>query len=130
MTHPSEPNYASSFSGDYFGIDDDGFDHIPQNVSTVVDLLEARGISWGHYEEDLPYTGFEGAAYTNQKTGANDYVRKHNPAALYDSIADDPNRLNLIKNFTLFYEDLAANALPQWVGPNLAEVHRHAADRR
>lgn len=27
----------------------------------------------------MPYTGFEGFAWKNQQTGANDYVRKHNP---------------------------------------------------
>jgi len=46
VTHPSEPNYVASISGDNFGMDNDNFNSIPQNVSTVVDLLEARGISW------------------------------------------------------------------------------------
>ena len=41
-----------------------------------MDLLDAAGVSWSEYQEDLPYSGFEGN-YVNQKTGANDYVRKH-----------------------------------------------------
>ena len=29
------------------------------------------------YQEDMPYTGYEGFDWVNQETGANDYVRKH-----------------------------------------------------
>jgi len=61
------------------GDSNDDFNQIPANVSSVVDLLEDKGISWGEYEEDMPYAGFEGMAWVNQVTGANDYVRKHNP---------------------------------------------------
>jgi hypothetical protein len=39
VTHPSEPNYIASVGGDFFGMGDDAFYHIPENVSTVVDLL-------------------------------------------------------------------------------------------
>lgn len=63
------------------GFSDDHSYTFPSNVSTVIDLLEDRGISWGEYEEDMPYSGFEGVAWVNQRTGANDYVRKHNPAS-------------------------------------------------
>jgi len=41
-----------------------------------VDLLEAAGVSWSLYQEDMPYSGFEGD-YVNQQNGRNDYVRKH-----------------------------------------------------
>jgi phospholipase C len=39
----------------------------------------------------------------------------------YDSVTSNPNRLAKSKNFTLFYEDLAANTLPQWmfITPNM-----------
>ncbi len=77
LTHPSEPNYMASVGGDYFGLDGDPFTQVPQNVSTVVDLLEAKGISWGMYQEDMPYSGFQGISWVNRQTGANDYVRKH-----------------------------------------------------
>ncbi|KAF2476244.1 phosphoesterase-domain-containing protein [Lindgomyces ingoldianus] len=121
VTHPSMPNYAAAISGDYYGINHDAMTSIPSNVSTLVDLLEDRGISWGEYQEDMPYTGFEGFEYRNQQTGANDYVRKHNPAVLYDSTADKSERLAKIKNLTLFEADLKANALPQWmfITPNM-----------
>jgi len=60
---------------EYFGLDGDPFTTVPGNVSSVVDLLEEKGISWGLYQEDMPYTGFQGLAYINQQNGANDYVR-------------------------------------------------------
>ncbi|KAJ4358577.1 uncharacterized protein N0V89_003161 [Didymosphaeria variabile] len=121
VTHPSMPNYAAAISGDYYGINHDDLTAIPSNVSTIVDLLEAKKISWGAYQEDMPYTGFQGFDYKNQQTGANDYVRKHNPPVLYDSVADQTSRLNQIKNLTLFHEELKADALPQWmfITPNM-----------
>lgn len=54
----------------------DNVNNVPANVSTVVDLLEDKGISWGEYEEDMPSAGYTGAQFLNSK-GQNDYVRKH-----------------------------------------------------
>ena len=79
VTHPSEPNYVASAGGDYFGIGDDSLRAIPQQVATVVDILEANGVSWAEYDEDMPYTGFTGFNYTNPADDYVDYVRKHNP---------------------------------------------------
>lgn len=133
VTHPSEPNYVASIGGDNFGMDNDNFNFVANNVSTVIDLLEDRGISWSEYQQDMPYSGFEGFAWVNQSTKANDYVRKHNPgersstgdkqiccadvwliAIIYDANTT-PDRLSKIKNLTMFYEDLASNSLPQWM---------------
>jgi hypothetical protein len=78
------------------------------------------GISWGTYQEDMPYTGFEGMAYVNQKTKANDYVRKHNPPVIYNANTS-PRRLSYQKNLTQFYVDLDNQRLPQWsfITPNM-----------
>ncbi|KAI1844428.1 hypothetical protein JX266_009315 [Neoarthrinium moseri] len=121
VTHPSEPNYIAAIGGDYFGMQNDNFNQVDANVSTVIDLLEDKGITWGEYQEDMPYTGFEGKAYVNQKTGANDYVRKHNPGVIYNSAAAKTDRLALMKNLTQFYVDLENDALPQWmfITPNM-----------
>jgi acid phosphatase len=121
LTHPSMPNYAASISGDYYGCNHDDLINIPSNISTVVDLLEAKGISWGEYQEDMPSIGFQGASYKNQKNGKNDYVRKHNPAVLYDSVAKSADRLSKTKPLTDFEKDLEADALPQWmfITPNM-----------
>jgi len=115
VTHPSEPNYCAVVSGDNFGMDNDDFNAIPSNISTVVDLLDTKGITWAEYEQDMPYAGFQGFNFSNQKTYANDYVRKHDPLILFDSVTSNATRLSLIKNFTSFYSDLAAETLPQWI---------------
>jgi acid phosphatase len=76
VAHPSEPNYIASVGGEYFGMNNDAITRVPANISTVVDLLEAKGITWAEYQEDLPFTGFPGD-FANPVTGATDYVRKH-----------------------------------------------------
>lgn len=40
----------------------------------------------------------------------------------YDSVTSSTNRLAKCKNFTMFYNDLAANKLPQWmfITPNMS----------
>lgn len=121
VTHPSEPNYAAAIAGDYFGMNNDNFNFVDQNITTLIDLLDDAGISWGEYQEDQPYAGFEGMAYVNQKTGANDYVRKHNPAVLYNNVTRFAERAAQIKNLTAFYDDLEADTLPQWmfITPNM-----------
>lgn len=115
LTHPSEPNYMASIGGDYFSLDDDRFISLPKNVSTVAELLDDKGVSFGTYQEHLPYTGFLGFNYSNQETFANDYVRKHNPFALYDSYTSNSTRLSVMKNFTGFEKDLADEKLPQYI---------------
>lgn len=72
----SQPNYVAAVGGNTFGIADDSTHYISSSTKTIVDLLENAGVSWSLYQEDMPYSGFE-ANYPNQKTGANDYVRKH-----------------------------------------------------
>ncbi|KAJ5747729.1 acid phosphatase PHOa [Penicillium nucicola] len=118
--HPSQPNYVASISGDNYGMDNDNFHQIP-NVSTLVDLFNLKGISWGEYQEHLPFPGFQGFNYSNQETFANDYVRKHNPAVIFDSVANNDTALRLIKNFTSFEDDLQNKQLPQWafITPNM-----------
>jgi hypothetical protein len=73
ITHPSQP---AAVGGSTHGISGDSFSRIASSTETIVDLLEAKSISWGVYGQDSPYSEFEGN-YVNQKTGANDYVRKH-----------------------------------------------------
>ncbi|KAH9884349.1 phosphoesterase family-domain-containing protein [Xylariomycetidae sp. FL2044] len=120
ITHPSQPNYVAAGGASTHGVLLDNFVRIGEDVETIVDLLEAADISWGLYQEDMPYSGFQGS-YVNQQNGANDYVRKHNPLISFDSVATDVNRLAKTKNFTMFDRDLAANSLPQWmfITPNM-----------
>lgn len=119
LTHPSEPNYIASVGGDTFGLTSDSSVTLPKNVSTIVDLLEEAHITWGEYEQGLPYTGYQGTTYSNNKEG--NYVRKHNPLVSYDSVTNNITRLSRIKNFTEFEKDLTNKSLPQWmfITPNM-----------
>ncbi|KAK5465298.1 hypothetical protein LTS15_001861 [Exophiala xenobiotica] len=123
VTHPSEPNYCAAAGGDTFGMDNDDFLRVPENIATVVDLLDTKHISWAEYQEDIPFAGFQGFNYSNQKTFANDYVRKHNPLILYDSITNNDTRLRQIKSFVDFQNDIKNKTLPQWsfITPNMTQ---------
>ncbi|KAG7291377.1 hypothetical protein NEMBOFW57_001395 [Staphylotrichum longicolle] len=114
------PNYVAAVGANTFGVTDDGFRRIGSSTKSIVDLLEAKGVSWSVYGEDQPYSGFEGN-WVNQKTGKADYVRKHNPVMSFDSVTSDVNRLAKCKNLTMFDKELAANKLPQWmfITPNM-----------
>lgn len=48
-------------------------------------------------------------------------MRKHNPAVIYNKNAGNADRLSVLKNLTLFYEDLENETLPQWmfITPNM-----------
>jgi acid phosphatase len=45
------------------------------------------------------------------------------PEILFNSVTSNPDRLAKIKNTTMFYSDLAANKLPQWmfITPNMTD---------
>jgi hypothetical protein len=128
VTHPSQPNYMAALGGDYFGMQNDDFSRAPSNISTIVDILEDRGISWAMYQEDMPFSGFEGKAWVNQRNGANAYVRKHNSAVLFDTLSRTEQRLSQMKNLSMidtsrsmFHRDLKENKLPLWmfITPNM-----------
>jgi acid phosphatase len=97
------------------------------NVSSIVDLLEEKGISWGAYLESLPYTGY--TAEVSDKL----YYRKHNPLVSpinycaynvqisYQSVAANETRIAHIKNLTTFWTDLENETLPQ-VGTVLSRL--------
>jgi acid phosphatase len=121
VTHPSEPNYAAVVGGDTFGMDNDDFITFPSNISTVVDLLDTKGISWAGYQEHIPYPGYAGFNFSNQNTFANDYVRKHNQLVLYQSVSDNSTRAAQIKSFVNLTSDITNKKLAQWsfVTPNM-----------
>jgi acid phosphatase len=118
----------ASIAGDYFGMRNDARLSAPNQVATVIDLLESKNISWAHYQEDMPSPGYQGTSYKNPENGRNDYVRKHNPAILHESVTDSLERLSRVKTMSFkdesksqFHEDLHANKLPQWmfITPNM-----------
>ncbi|KAI9933504.1 hypothetical protein AWENTII_002431 [Aspergillus wentii] len=119
VTHPSQPNYCASAGGDDFGMDNDDFRQVPANVSTIADVFDTKHIAWGEYQEHLPYPGYQGFQYP--ESGPKDYVRKHNPLIMFDSVTQNATRLRQIKNFTNFYDDLEKQRLPQYmfITPNM-----------
>ncbi|KIJ40541.1 hypothetical protein M422DRAFT_49092 [Sphaerobolus stellatus SS14] len=127
LTHPSEPNYVAAVGGDFFGMADDNLYMIPSNISTIVDLLEERRISWASYQESMPTDGFTGFSFASENylnTSAAPltlYWRKHNPLIIYNSVADIPSRAARHRNFNDFAVDINHHALPQWmfVTPNI-----------
>ena len=93
---PSQPNYIAPASGDTFGLNSDSFVLVDKNISTIVDLLEDKDITWSDYNEGLPYTGFNGFQYDGGL-----YERKHNLLARFDNIRLNPSRNSLMKNTTV-----------------------------
>ncbi|KAI1330665.1 phosphoesterase family-domain-containing protein [Xylariaceae sp. FL0255] len=119
-THPSQPNYLAAVAGDYWGLDDDEVVRIPENISTIVDLLESKEISWKGYFEGNPGPGYMGKASVGtpehqSSSGTWDYVRKHNPFVSYDSINHHGSRLLNLLSFDDFQRDFAAGTVPQFV---------------
>lgn len=87
ITHPSEPNYVAASAGSNLGITNDDYYDIPADEKSIFDLLEAKGLKWKSYNEEIPAPGWTGySAYG----GA--YVRKHNPAIIFDNIGLNQTR--------------------------------------
>ncbi|KAJ7302138.1 phosphoesterase family-domain-containing protein [Mycena albidolilacea] len=127
LTHPSEPNYVAAIGGDFFGMHDDNMYHIPSNITTVVDLLEDKDISWATYQENMAADAFYGFTFSAPNYASPDsapypyYVRKHNPLIIYDAISQDADRAKRIRTFNDFANDVVNGTLPQWlfVTPNM-----------
>ncbi|KAF9229734.1 hypothetical protein BS17DRAFT_771841 [Gyrodon lividus] len=120
VTHTSEPNYLAAGGGDFWGLYNDNLEYIPSNISTIVDLLDEKDISWAVYQENMPTDDYGGFNFTNPDNYTY-YVRKHNPLVIYNSVAMNTTRAPRIRNFNDFAVDLGNNTIPQWVfvTPNL-----------
>lgn len=79
VTHPSQPNYLSLFSGTTRGISSNACPLELKGENLGGALIE-KGFSFVSYSESLPEAGYEGCMY-----GA--YMRKHNPAANWKELA-------------------------------------------
>ncbi|PKY05668.1 putative acid phosphatase [Aspergillus campestris IBT 28561] len=119
LTHPSMPNYMGAAGGDTFGLDNDEDLSVPANISTIADMFDTKQIAWGEYQEDMPHVGFQDEDYQND--GKDDYVRKHNPLIMFESVTKDETRLRQIKNFKHLDDDLQQKRLPQFsfITPNM-----------
>jgi hypothetical protein len=131
---------VSAIGGDFFGMHDDHMYHIPSNISTVVDLLEDKGVTWATYQESMPADEFYGfrsvplpvmfcsltrsilySSYSAKNyiiPGSADYpfyVRKHNPLCVLLPL---PLRV-------LSTHHLQGDLRRDLAGPQAREAHPH-----
>jgi len=121
ITHPSQPNYIASVSGDTFGIkDDDAYwvapyvtDMDPENDPPVTTIV-------------YPPPGPDKSCQTSPW-----FARRHVPFLSFPSVVKVPARLaNVVVADPNFEKDLAANQLPNytWYTPNLLHDGHSAVD--
>lgn len=113
IRHPSLPNYLAILGGHTYGVDTNCTDCL-QDAPNLADSLEAKGLTWKSYQEDLPQPCYLG---TDTKL----YAQKHNPFAYFTDIRDDPARCNNIVPLSQLDADMASSTMPNfvWVTPNL-----------
>jgi len=149
--HPSEANYVAILGGDTFGIhDDDGFSchagsagpfcggsAAPGYVDHTIHApnlggqLEAAGLTWKGYYENLPAPGSlvftaSDPAFDNGTRKTALYASKHSGFLNFASVQTDPRRPEKIVDFRQLDADLASGALPNFalVVPNQCnEMH-------
>ena len=90
VTHPSQPNYFAAVAGLPFVSSDECQDI---EATSIVDLLEAKGVAWKAYMEDLPEDD-KAVCISADKL----YFRKHNPFISLNNIRGNPDRLARIVN--------------------------------
>ncbi len=119
VTHPSQPNYITQIAGDYFKLANDS--NVVYNVNNVVDLLEAKQISWKSYQENYPLRNetskgwnangcFEGTISSDKM-----YWRKHNPFLSMKNVLESGNRCKNIVNSQQLWNDIQNQQLPQYM---------------
>lgn len=109
VTHPSEPNYLALIAGDYFGMGDDAVHVLPSNYTSIVDLLDNKGVGWKGYEENYPGNCFNGT-YDSQGY----YWRKHNPFQILATVADNATLCQNIVDEKQFQADVTSNNIAQY----------------
>jgi phosphatidylinositol-3-phosphatase len=115
VTHPSLPNYVAILGGGTGRIRSDCRDCTIAGP-TLVDQLEARGISWGAYLEGLP-----GPCSKVARRGA--YTEAVDPFMHAARVRDVPARCDRVLPFRRFHAALAGGRLPTvaFVVPDLRD---------
>jgi len=106
ITHPSQPNYLALFSGSTQGVTDDNLTG-PLTGENLGHQLNAAGLTFGGYSEDLPSTG------SSAETSGG-YARKHNPWSDFTNV---PAAQNM--PFSKFPTDYTSLPNVAFVVPNL-----------
>ncbi|MFL6337104.1 MAG: alkaline phosphatase family protein [Pyrinomonadaceae bacterium] len=118
VAHPSQPNYIAAVAGLPFVKDDTCPSNLPQ--TNIVDLLEAKGVTWKAYMEDLP-AGDKPKDKAVCKSQDGLYFRKHNPFISFNNVRNKPDRLSKIVNAKQLQIDIQNDELPRysWYTPNI-----------
>ncbi len=134
--HPSQTNYLASFAGEVCGVTNDTPPASPLLQETLVDLLEAKNISWKAYMEGYPGDPWN-SAWTNPNYPASEqplneyppsggpdlsrYYRKHNAFASFHNVQNDESRWNKIVGDAQFWKDVTNKTLPEysWFTPDI-----------
>lgn len=141
--HPSQTNYISSIAGEQCGWSSDDTVWPLLKQKTIVDLLEAAGVSWKAYMEDYPGTPWNSQwatpAYLQAQTlpasappsfapsrdgsvfDGTDYFKKHNAFSSFAANQSSQSRWQQIVDLAQFSTDLQNGNLPQycWITPNI-----------
>jgi hypothetical protein len=137
--HPSEGNYVAMLGGDTFGIhDDDAYyckpgmhdafcpkagttGYVDHSVSarSLMDQLEAHGLTWKGYMESIPEPGSRVARWPTAEhpvAGVPNelYAVKHNGFMSFERVQQDPALSSRIVDFAALEHDLASEALPNY----------------
>lgn len=150
--HPSEANYVALLGGDTFGIHDDdayychagmtadpfcsgsglaGYADHTVKAPFLGGQLEAAGLSWKGYYENLPEPGSlavtaSDPAFDNGTRKTALYASKHSGFMNFAAVQKDPKRAEHIVDFRQLDADLAADQLPSFalIVPNQCnEMH-------
>ena len=118
--HPSLPNYLELLSGSSYGVTDDGTpssESIPAGAQTLVNQLEAAGISWRAYMESMPSAGYTGGDST---CCGGQYYQHHNPFVYFPAVTSLPDFSTNMLPSTTIMTDLNSPTSPDfvWMTPN------------
>jgi acid phosphatase len=114
-SHPSLPNYLAMTGGSTFGIKNDNTKKLVDGAN-VFSQMQASGIGWKAYEEDMPSPCFKGDSFDG-------YVLRHDPAMMYSNISGDPVACQNVVPYSQLATDIGGKALPQFafITPNLCD---------
>lgn len=141
VVHPSQANYIALLGGSTFGIhDDDAFycqpsqfdgfcpnsrrpDYVNHTIvgKSLMDQLEARGLTWKGYFENIPAPGSKVVFAPNPVRAL--YAAKHNGFMAFKSVQDNPQRLNNLVGLDQLTADLQNNTVPNYSHIVLNQCH-------
>lgn len=109
-THPSQPNYIATIAGDTVGVHGDGYYSLDQ--TSLIDLLEKKGVSWKSYQEN--YTPSDSSGNCNDAERIGLYARKHNPFMSFKKVRSSLKLCQNIVNSDQLSKDIESGNLPQF----------------